>query len=60
MPVFFEKKAQNSFITAPQTLLINNLEFDHADIFENLEEIKKQFHHLKKSFSQKEKVLSYK
>jgi UDP-N-acetylmuramate: L-alanyl-gamma-D-glutamyl-meso-diaminopimelate ligase len=27
-------------------LIINNLEFDHADIFDNLEEIKKQFHHL--------------
>ncbi len=30
----------------PRTLLINNLEFDHADIFENLPAIQKQFHYL--------------
>ncbi|NNE62442.1 MAG: UDP-N-acetylmuramate:L-alanyl-gamma-D-glutamyl-meso-diaminopimelate ligase, partial [Gammaproteobacteria bacterium] len=30
----------------PRTLLLNNLEFDHADIFTNLAEIQKQFHHL--------------
>ena len=30
----------------PRTLILNNLEFDHADIFDNLEAIKKQFHHL--------------
>ena len=28
------------------TLVINNLEFDHADIFENLAAIQKQFHHM--------------
>jgi UDP-N-acetylmuramate: L-alanyl-gamma-D-glutamyl-meso-diaminopimelate ligase len=28
------------------TLIINNLEFDHADIFENLAAIQKQFHHV--------------
>lgn len=31
---------------SPRTLLLNNLEFDHADIFENLAAIEKQFHHL--------------
>ena len=30
----------------PKTLIIGNLEFDHADIFSDLEEIKYQFHHL--------------
>ncbi len=30
----------------PRTLVINNLEFDHADIFDSLDDIKKQFHHL--------------
>ncbi len=25
---------------------MNNLEFDHADIFDDLEAIKRQFHHL--------------
>ena len=30
----------------PQTLVINNLEFDHADIFADVEQIQYQFHHL--------------
>lgn len=30
----------------PRTLVINNLEFDHADIFDDLGAIKRQFHHL--------------
>ena len=30
----------------PSTAILNNLEFDHADIFENLAAIEKQFHHL--------------
>lgn len=30
----------------PRTLILNNLEFDHADIFENLAMIERQFHHL--------------
>ena len=30
----------------PRTAILNNLEYDHADIFENLDAIKKQFHHL--------------
>ena len=30
----------------PKTLVIGNLEFDHADIFDDLDQIKFQFHHL--------------
>jgi UDP-N-acetylmuramate: L-alanyl-gamma-D-glutamyl-meso-diaminopimelate ligase len=30
----------------PRTLILNNLEFDHADIFDDLAAIKRQFHHL--------------
>ncbi|ORU91849.1 MAG: UDP-N-acetylmuramate:L-alanyl-gamma-D-glutamyl-meso-diaminopimelate ligase [Cycloclasticus sp. symbiont of Poecilosclerida sp. N] len=42
---FFDKRSK--FVHyRPKTCLLNNLEFDHADIFENLEAIKKQFHHL--------------
>ena len=42
---FFDKRSK--FIHySPSTLLINNLEFDHADIFDDLDAIKKQFHHL--------------
>ncbi len=32
----------------PKTLIINNLEFDHADIFADLAAIQQQFHHLLK------------
>ncbi len=31
---------------APRTAILNNLEFDHADIFEDLKAIQRQFHHL--------------
>lgn len=30
----------------PRTAILNNLEFDHADIFDNLAAIQRQFHHL--------------
>jgi UDP-N-acetylmuramate: L-alanyl-gamma-D-glutamyl-meso-diaminopimelate ligase len=30
----------------PRTAILNNLEYDHADIFENIDAIKKQFQHL--------------
>ena len=42
---FFDKRSK--FVHyQPRTLVLNNLEFDHADIFEDLNAIKKQFHHL--------------
>lgn len=42
---FFDKRSK--FVHyRPRTLVINNLEFDHADIFNNLGDIQKQFHHL--------------
>ena len=42
---FFDKRSK--FVHyRPRTVILNNLEFDHADIFENLDAIKKQFHHL--------------
>ena len=42
---FFDKRSK--FIHyMPHTLIINNLEFDHADIFPDLEAIERQFHHL--------------
>lgn len=42
---FFDKRSK--FIHYhPRTLVLNNLEFDHADIFPNLDAIKTQFHHL--------------
>lgn len=30
----------------PETLIINNIEFDHADIFHDLASIRREFHHL--------------
>ena len=42
---FFDKRSK--FVHyAPRTLVINNLEFDHADIFPDLAAIERQFHHL--------------
>lgn len=42
---FFDKRSK--FVHyRPRTVVLNNLEFDHADIFENLAAIQKQFHHL--------------
>ena len=44
---FFDKRSK--FIHYfPSNLIINNIEFDHADIFDNLKDIEKQFHHLVK------------
>ncbi|PCI09148.1 MAG: UDP-N-acetylmuramate:L-alanyl-gamma-D-glutamyl-meso-diaminopimelate ligase [Gammaproteobacteria bacterium] len=41
---FFDKRSK--FVHyRPRTAVLNNLEFDHADIFDNLDAIKKQFHH---------------
>lgn len=42
---FFDKRSK--FVHyRPRTAILNNLEFDHADIFADLEAIKTQFHHL--------------
>lgn len=42
---FFDKRSK--FVHyRPRTLILNNLEFDHADIFPDLVAIQTQFHHL--------------
>ena len=42
---FFDKRSK--FVHyRPRTVILNNLEFDHADIFPDLEAIQTQFHHL--------------
>ena len=42
---FFDKRSK--FVHyRPRTAILNNLEFDHADIFDNLASIERQFHHL--------------
>jgi UDP-N-acetylmuramate: L-alanyl-gamma-D-glutamyl-meso-diaminopimelate ligase len=42
---FFDKRSK--FIHyLPELVIVNNLEFDHADIFDNLDAVKKTFSHL--------------
>ena len=41
---FFDKRSK--FVHyRPRTVILNNLEFDHADIFDDLAAIERQFHH---------------
>jgi UDP-N-acetylmuramate: L-alanyl-gamma-D-glutamyl-meso-diaminopimelate ligase len=42
---FFDKRSKFLHYR-PRTAVLNNLEFDHADIFPDLDAIKRQFHHL--------------
>lgn len=42
---FFDKRAK--FVHyRPRSVILNNLEYDHADIYPDLESIQRQFHHL--------------
>ncbi len=41
----------------PRTLILNNLEFDHADIFADLSAIQTQFHHLLKTIPRHGQVI---
>lgn len=53
---FFDKRSK--FVHySPRTLILNNLEFDHADIFDDLPAIQKQFHHLLRIVPGQGKVL---
>ncbi|PCI60104.1 MAG: UDP-N-acetylmuramate:L-alanyl-gamma-D-glutamyl-meso-diaminopimelate ligase [Methylophilaceae bacterium] len=54
---FFDKRSK--FVHYhPRTVVLNNLEFDHADIFENLPAIEKQFHHLVRTIPQNGLVIT--
>lgn len=53
---FFDKRSK--FIHyLPRTLIINNIEFDHADIFRDLQDVQKQFHHLLKLMPTQSKLV---
>ncbi len=53
---FFDKRSK--FVHYhPKTLIINNIEFDHADIFENMDAILKQFHHLVRTVPSQGKII---
>ena len=53
---FFDKRSK--FVHyLPTTLILNNLEFDHADIFADLPAIQLQFHHLLRTVPSTGKVI---
>jgi UDP-N-acetylmuramate: L-alanyl-gamma-D-glutamyl-meso-diaminopimelate ligase len=54
---FFDKRSK--FIHyRPRTLVLNNLEFDHADIFDDLAAIERQFHHLVRTVPSAGRIIS--
>lgn len=53
---FFDKRSK--FVHYhPRTLIINNLEYDHADIFDDLAAIQRQFHHLVRTIPSTGRIL---
>ncbi len=53
---FFDKRSK--FVHyRPRTAILNNLEFDHADIFPDLAAIETQFHHLVRTVPRQGRVL---
>jgi UDP-N-acetylmuramate: L-alanyl-gamma-D-glutamyl-meso-diaminopimelate ligase len=54
---FFDKRSK--FVHyRPRTLVINNLEFDHADIFDDLAAIQRQFHHVVRTIPENGRVIT--
>ncbi len=54
---FFDKRSK--FVHyRPRTAILNNLEYDHADIFPDLDAIKKQFHHLVRTIPSEGLIIS--
>ena len=54
---FFDKRAK--FVHyRPDVAILNNLEFDHADIYENIKAIQTQFHHLVRTLPGKGVIIS--
>ena len=53
---FFDKRSK--FVHyRPRTVILNNLEFDHADIFDSVADIQKQFHHLVRTIPSQGKII---
>lgn len=53
---FFDKRSK--FVHyLPRTLVLNNLEYDHADIFPDLAAIETQFHHLVRVLARSARIL---
>lgn len=54
---FFDKRSK--FVHyRPRTAILNNLEFDHADIFDDLAAIERQFHHLVRTIPSTGRIVS--
>ncbi|MGH6639003.1 MAG: UDP-N-acetylmuramate:L-alanyl-gamma-D-glutamyl-meso-diaminopimelate ligase, partial [Polaromonas sp.] len=54
---FFDKRSK--FVHyRPRTAILNNLEFDHADIFDDLAAIERQFHHLVRTVPSQGRVVA--
>ena len=54
---FFDKRSK--FVHYwPKTAVLNNLEFDHADIFSDLAQIERQFHHLVRTVARSGRIIS--
>ena len=54
---FFDKRSKFVHYRS-RTAILNNLEFDHADIFPNLEAIETQFHHLVRTLPENGLIVS--
>ncbi len=54
---FFDKRSKFVHYN-PKTLIINNIGFDHADIFDDLKAIQRQFHHMIRTIPQSGRILS--
>ncbi len=53
---FFDKRSK--FVHyRPKTAILNNLEFDHADIFSDLADIERQFHHFVRTIPSSGRIL---
>lgn len=55
---FFDKRSKFVHYN-PKTLIINNLGFDHADIFDNLQAIQRQFHHMIRTMPKSGRILAF-
>ena len=54
---FFDKRSK--FVHyRPRTAIVNNIEFDHADIFDDLDSIERQFHHFVRTVPRSGRIIA--
>ncbi len=54
----FDDKRSKFVHYRPRTLILNNLEYDHADIFPDLASIERQFHHLVRTVPKSGRIIA--